>query len=79
MCDWFDARTGGHQDLDETCSGAICRIARKISNLRFLISNSTPWEGQIAALKSPAINVRHVGFTKLKALGKEAVEPVAKC
>src|SRR5690606_20072262 len=29
VSDWFDPRTGGHQDFDETTSGAIYRIAPK--------------------------------------------------
>ena len=29
VSDWIDARVGGHQDLDETVSGAIYRIAPK--------------------------------------------------
>lgn len=78
VCDWFDQRTGGHQDLDETCSGAIYRIAPKG------FKSSTPkldlesMDGQLAALRSPAVNTRHVGFSRLKARGSEAVEAVAK-
>ena len=34
-------------------------------------------EGQIAALKSPAVNVRNSGFTRLKAQGEKAVPAVA--
>lgn len=78
VCDWFDARTGGHQDLDETCSGAIYRIAPKGFKSQIPDLKLDTIEGQIAALKSPAINVRHVGFTKLKARGREAVEPLSK-
>ena len=29
VSDWIDARVGGHQDLDDTLSGAIYRIAPK--------------------------------------------------
>ena len=29
VSDWIDQRVGGHQDLDETLSGAIYRIAPK--------------------------------------------------
>src|SRR5262249_36964463 len=29
VADWIDARVGGHQDLDETASGAIYRVAPK--------------------------------------------------
>lgn len=37
----------------------------------------TTTEGQIAALKSPAVNVRNSGFTRLKAQGEKAVPAVA--
>jgi putative membrane-bound dehydrogenase-like protein len=78
VSDWFDQRTGGHSDLDETCSGAIYRIAPKGFKSQILELNLDTVEGQIAALKSPANNTRHLGFTRLKAQGKEAVGPVAK-
>ncbi|MBX7207673.1 MAG: sulfatase-like hydrolase/transferase [Verrucomicrobiaceae bacterium] len=78
VCDWFDARTGGHTDLDDTCSGAIYRIAPKGFKSQIPDLKLDTLDGQIAALKSPAINVRHLGFTKLKARGKEAVDPVSK-
>ena len=29
VADWFDTRVGGHQTLDDTCTGAIYRIAPK--------------------------------------------------
>ncbi len=78
VCDWFDARTGGHSDLDDTCSGAIYRIAPK--NFKSQISDLKleTTAGQIAALKSPAVNTRWVGFSKLKAQGKAVVPEVAK-
>lgn len=78
VCDWFDARTGGHSDLDDTCSGAIYRIAPKDFKSQIPDLKLETTEGQIAALKSPAINTRWVGFTRLKARSKEAVEPVSK-
>jgi putative membrane-bound dehydrogenase-like protein len=77
VSDWYDSRTGGHTDLDETCSGAIYRIAPKGFKSMVPSINFSTLEGQIAALQSPAINTRHVGFTHLKALGPKAVEPVA--
>jgi putative heme-binding domain-containing protein len=78
VSDWFDPRTGGHSDLDETCSGAIYRIAPKNFKSQVPDLKLDTLEGQIAALKSPAINTRHLGFTRLKAQGKEVVGPVAK-
>lgn len=78
VCDWFDQRTGGHTDLDDSCSGSIYRIAPKGFKSQVPALDLNTLDGQIAALKSPAINTRHVGFTRLKTRGKEAVEPVAK-
>lgn len=78
ITDWFDARTGGHTDLDDTCSGAIYRIAPKGAKLTNPKIDFNTLQGQIAALKSPANNVRHVGFNKLKENGKGAYGAVAR-
>ncbi len=81
VSDWFDKRTGGHQTLDETASGAIYRIAPKGFKPVVPAIDLSTTEGQVAALKSPAINVRHSGFTKLKAQGEKvlaAVEAVTR-
>ena len=77
VADWFDARVGGHGTLDERYTGTIYRIAPKgfASTVPALKLDTT--EGQIAALKSPAPNVRFVGFTALKAQGSKAVPAVA--
>ena len=77
VADWFDARVGGHGTLDERYTGTIYRIAPKgfASNVPALKLDTT--EGQIAALKSPAPNVRYSGFTALKAQGAKAVPAVA--
>ena len=77
VTDWFDPRTGGHADLDATCSGAIYRIAPKSFKPVVPALNLETTEGQLAALTSPALNTRHVGFTRLKSLGSAVVEPVA--
>ncbi|HEY1051812.1 MAG TPA: PVC-type heme-binding CxxCH protein, partial [Prosthecobacter sp.] len=69
VSDWFDKRTGGHMDTDETCSGTIYRIAPKGFKPQVPKIDLSTTEGQIAALKSPANNVRHVGFTALKEKG----------
>ena len=77
VSDWIDARVGGHQDLDETLSGAIYRIAPKGFVSKVPAFDAGTVEGQITALKSPAVNVRAIGFEGLKARGAAAVEPVA--
>lgn len=78
VTDWFDKRTGGHSDLDDTCSGAIYRVAPKgfkpvVPDLDF-----TKRQGQVAALRSPAANVRFSGFTALKAEGASVVPDLEK-
>ncbi len=77
VSDWYDARVGGHQDLDETCSGTIYRIAPKGFSSQIPEMDLSTIEGQITALKSPAVNVRAIGFEKLKAQGRAALKPVA--
>jgi putative membrane-bound dehydrogenase-like protein len=77
VSDWIDPRVGGHQDLDDTLSGAIYRIAPKgfVPNVpRF---DASTIDGLITALRSPAVNVRAIGFDGLKARGAAAVNAVA--
>ena len=78
ISDWFDARVGGHSDVDDSCSGAIYRIAPKgfKPNLPKVDFNTT--DGQITALSSPAINVRYSGFKGLVKGGAASVDPVTK-
>ncbi len=77
VADWFDARVGGHGTLDDGTSGTIYRIAPKGFRSRVPKIDLTTIEGQIEALKSPAVNVRHPGFTGLKARGEKAIPAVA--
>ncbi len=77
VADWFDARVGGHSDLDNTTSGTIYRIAPKGFKSKAPKLDLATTAGQIAALKSPAVNVRNSGFTRLKAQGGKAVPAVA--
>src|SRR5205823_13987444 len=73
VADWFDPRVGGHTDLDEKTNGAIYRIAPKGRKLTVPIINPATTAGQVEALKSPAINVRAIGFLRLRAQGAAAV------
>jgi putative membrane-bound dehydrogenase-like protein len=77
VADWFDARVGGHQTLDDACSGTIYRIAPKGFKPKIPKLDLASTEGQILALQSPAVNVRHAGFIRLRAQGAKAVAPVA--
>lgn len=78
ISDWFDKRTGGHQDTDESCSGTIYRIAPKGFKPQVPGFKLDTIEGQIAALQSPATNIRHVAFTRLKEAGEAAVPQVVQ-
>ena len=78
VSDWYDPRVGGHSDLDQTCSGTIYRIAPKGFKPSVPTLDLTTTDGQIAALRSPAINARSLGFQALKANGDASVEAVAK-
>jgi putative membrane-bound dehydrogenase-like protein len=77
VADWFDARVGGHQTLDKSWSGAIYRIAPKGAKLHVPKIDLTTTEGQIQALRSPAVNVRYSGFIRLKAQGDKAIPALA--
>lgn len=78
VADWYDPRVGGHADVDDSLSGTIYRVAPKGFNSTVPKLNLATTEGQVAALKSPAVNVRHLGFTRLKAQGAAAVPAVTK-
>ena len=77
VSDWIDQRVGGHQDLDDTLSGAIYRIAPKGFVSKVPTFDASTIDGLITALRSPAVNVRAIGFEGLKARGAAAVNAVA--
>ncbi|MFD2257516.1 PVC-type heme-binding CxxCH protein [Luteolibacter algae] len=66
MADWTDHRVGGHATLDEAASGVIYRIAPKGFSPVTPVMDVNTIEGALTALKSPAHNVRWLGFEKLK-------------
>ena len=76
VADWYDARVGGHQMQDSTGYGRIYRITPEGQNLQAPEIDLGTTEGQLEALRSPAPNVRHVGFERLKAQGADAVSDV---
>ena len=78
VADWFDPRVGGHDDKDDTTSGAIYRIAPKGFKPRVPQFDATTLEGQVTALRSSAVNVRTLGFDGLAARGAAALPAVAK-
>lgn len=78
IADWYDPIIGGHQMKDKTGYGRIYRITPKNKNLKAPHIDLSTINGQIEALKNPAVNVRNLGFTKLVAAGAAAIEPVKK-
>lgn len=77
IADWFDPRVGGHQDFDNQTAGAIYRVAPKGFKPVVPKFDLATTAGQLVALKSPAVNVRSLGYNALKAQGAAAVGPVA--
>lgn len=77
IADWFDPRVGGHQDLDEQTAGAIYRVAPKGFKSVVPKLDLATTAGQIAALRSPAVNVRSLGFVRLRDQGAAAIAPVS--
>ncbi len=78
VADFFDPRVGGHNDMDETLSGTIYRIAPKGFQPSIPKADLNTLEGALAAFKSPAVNVRGAGFYALKKQGDQARKAVAK-
>ncbi|WP_428661298.1 PVC-type heme-binding CxxCH protein [Runella sp.] len=77
VADWYDPVVGGHQMHDKKGYGRIYRITPKGKKLTTPKIDLSTTEGQIAALRNPAINVRNLGFVALQAKGESAV-PVVK-
>lgn len=76
IADWYDPVVGGHLMQDSTGFGRIYRITRKGTKMVPPSIDLNTIDGQIAALKSPAINVRNAGYLRLKARGSAAIEPL---
>jgi putative membrane-bound dehydrogenase-like protein len=74
VADWYDPIVGGHQMKDSIGYGRIYRITPKNKKLNAPEIDLATTEGQLRALKNPAINVRHTGFTRLKAKGDEVIQ-----
>lgn len=69
VADWYDAVVGGHAMLDGQGAGRILRIAPRGFKSQVPRLDLTNTEGQLAALASPAVNVRYLGFQSLHAQG----------
>lgn len=78
VTDWVDGRVGGHADLDDACAGTIYRIAPKGFKSVIPKFDLKSIDGAIAALSSPAINTRYLGFVALKEHGAAAIPALEK-
>lgn len=66
ISDWLDPRTGGHNDLDESLSGTIYRVAPKGFKSVVPKVDVATLDGAVEALKSPAVHVRALGAQRLR-------------
>ena len=78
VADWFDTRVGGHQTFDKHMYGTIYRIAPKGFKPQIPRYDFNSIDGLVEVLKSPAVNVRAIGFYGLKEHGSKAVPAVSK-
>ncbi len=76
IADWYDPVVGGHKMLDSVGYGRIYKITPKGENLKAPKLDLSTTAGQIAALTNPAVNVRYLGFKKLKEQGETVVKDV---
>ena len=76
FCDWFDPRVGGSGHMDSSFSGTIYRIAPHGFKPAVPSIDLSTIAGQITALRSPAVNVRHLGFRSLRSAGTKALPAV---
>jgi putative membrane-bound dehydrogenase-like protein len=83
VADWFDPRVGGHATMDDTLAGTIYRIAPKGFKPKVPKTDLTTLDGAVAALKSPAVNVRGAAqeAARLHAFGRLSIpnlRPIVK-
>ncbi|MES2474228.1 MAG: PVC-type heme-binding CxxCH protein [Verrucomicrobiota bacterium] len=78
VTDWTDPRVGGHDTQDVAASGIVYRIAPKGFKPSLPNIDLDTIDGAVSALRSPAVNVRFLGYQKLKNAGASAYEAVAK-
>lgn len=73
VADWYDPGVGGHQAGDQT-KGRIYRIAPKGHAYRVPKLDLTTPAGALAALNSPNLATRYLGYQKLKQLSLAGLE-----
>lgn len=78
VADWYDPGVGGHMMRDRSGSGTIYRIAPKGFKPVNPKIDLKSIDGMINALKSPAVNVRALGFVSLKEAGAKSIPALKK-
>ena len=76
VADWYDPVVGGHQMQDTAGYGRIYRITPKNKVLVSPNLDLGTINGQLAALKSPAVNVRFTALEKLRSQGAPIIPQV---
>ena len=76
IADWYDPVVGGHLMQDTIAYGRIYRIAPKNKSLRRPVIDFTSVEGQLEALRNPAVNVRFQALLHLRSQGEAVVGKV---
>lgn len=76
VADWYDPVVGGHQMHDTTGYGRIYRITPKGRNLPIPKTDLSTVAGQLEALRSPAVNVRHTALRLLAGSGSAIIPQV---
>ena len=77
VTDWYDPGVGGHAmgDLDR---GRIFRVAPPDSRYRVPDYDFQSAAGAVAALQNPALSVRHLAWSALHGMGREAEPELLK-
>lgn len=78
IADWYDPIVGGHQMRERQGYGRIYRISPKNKSLKSPVIHYDTPDGLIEAFRNPAINVRHLAFEKIQAMGASMVPGVEK-
>jgi putative membrane-bound dehydrogenase-like protein len=76
IADWYDPLVGGHKMLDTVGNGRIYRVTPKNNKLANPKIDLNTTKGQIEALLNPAVNVRYLGYEKLKSQGNLVLNEV---
>ncbi|MCB9950363.1 MAG: DUF1080 domain-containing protein [Planctomycetaceae bacterium] len=75
VADWYDPGVGGHR-MQDAAHGRVFRVAPQgAASAKYDVAPidvSTP-EGAIAALKSPNMSARYLGWTALHSMGRKAI------